>query len=118
MAVILVVLGIYFALGRFGVFVDVGILPAGSLAAWVSAIYGSMMAGLGVIVFGAARLAVQKQEPAILRLLWQGIAVWLLLEAAFSFYLRVWFNVGVAIALLAFFSWVLSRSIRRITDLH
>jgi hypothetical protein len=33
-----------------------------------------------------------------------GLTVWLVVEAAFSVYFKVWFNVGVDIAVLALFS--------------
>jgi hypothetical protein len=40
------------------------------------------------------------------------VGVWLAVEAAFSIYFRVWFNVGVDIAVLALFSIPLLKAIR------
>ena len=42
-----------------------------------------------------------------------GITVWLAVEALFSAYLGVWFNVGVDIGVLALFSIPLMKSIRK-----
>lgn len=111
LAVILVLWGIYFSVWGFGIFVEFGILPANNLLAWVSAIYGSMMIGLGVIVFSVGRIAVSKNDRSTLRALWIGLAVWLMLEAVASALLQVWFNIAVDFAVLALFSIVFSRAI-------
>jgi len=46
-----------------------------------------------------------------------GLTVWLVVEALFSAYLGVWFNVGVDIGVLALFSVPLIKSIRKTIDL-
>jgi hypothetical protein len=43
-----------------------------------------------------------------------GLIVWLIVEAAFSVYFRVWFNVGVDIAVLVLFSIPLLKGIEHI----
>jgi len=43
-----------------------------------------------------------------------GLIVWLVVEAAFSIYFRVWFNVGVDVAVLALFSIPLIKAIAQI----
>jgi hypothetical protein len=40
--------------------------------------------------------------PALLKALLYGLGIWLLMEALFSAYLGVWFNVGLDIAVFAF----------------
>jgi hypothetical protein len=40
-----------------------------------------------------------------------GLIVWLVVEAAFSIYFRVWFNLGVDMAVLALFSMPLIKAI-------
>jgi hypothetical protein len=40
-----------------------------------------------------------------------GLIVWLVVEAAFSIYFGVWFNVGVDLAVLALFSIPLIKAI-------
>jgi len=46
-----------------------------------------------------------------------GVIVWLIVEAAFSAYLRIWFNVGVDCAVLALFSVPLLKGIAHTTNL-
>jgi hypothetical protein len=48
----------------------------------------------------------------MLRALLCGITVWLIVEALFSAYLRVWFNVGVDIAVLILFGIPLTKMLR------
>jgi hypothetical protein len=43
-----------------------------------------------------------------------GLIVWLVVEAAFSIYFRVWFNVGVDVAVLALFGIPLLKAIAQI----
>jgi hypothetical protein len=116
LAVILGLWGIYFSIWGFEIFVSFGILPANNLLAWVSAIYGSMMIGLGVVVFGVGRIAIRNKDIETLKALWLCLAVWLLLEAVFSVYLQVWFNVAVDFAVLGLFSLVLLRFSRQIQN--
>jgi hypothetical protein len=112
LSLILVAWGIYFAIWGFGFFAEVGILPAESLVSWESAIYGSMMIGWGVTLFILGRLAIQKKDAEILKAILLGLSIWLVLEAIFSYMLKVWFNIGVALAVLALFALVLSRAIK------
>jgi hypothetical protein len=58
------------------------------------------------------RIAFRRNDAEILRALLCGIAVWLIVEALFSAYLRVWFNVGVDIAVLSLFSIPLMTMLR------
>jgi hypothetical protein len=50
------------------------------------------------------RVALRRHDGELARSLLAGIAVWLLVEAAFSVHFGVWFNVGVDAAVLALFS--------------
>lgn len=97
---ILVLAGIVFA------FFGLGILPVEKavLLTWESAIYGAIMMGWGTTLLLVGRIAFRRNDAEILRALLCGIAVWLIVEALFSAYLRVWFNVGVDIAVLCLFS--------------
>jgi hypothetical protein len=47
-----------------------------------------------------------------MKILLFGLIVWLVVEAIFSFYLGVFFNVGVDLAVLALFSFPLMKAIR------
>jgi hypothetical protein len=97
---ILVLVGIVFVL--FGL----AILPVDReiLLPWGSAIYGAIMMGWGTTLLFVGRLAFRRNDPDLMKALLYGLIVWLVVEAAFSVYFRVWFNVGVDIVVLALFS--------------
>jgi hypothetical protein len=98
-SIILVVAGIVFA------FFGLRILPVERtvLLPWQSALYGSIMMGWGITLFLSGRLVFRRNDPDLMRSLVYGLIVWLATEAAFSLYFRVWFNVGVDIAVLGLF---------------
>jgi hypothetical protein len=71
------------------------------------------MMGWGTTLFSVGRLALQRNDPALMKALLYGLTVWLVVEALFSAYLGVWFNVGVDVGVLALFSIPLITSIRK-----
>jgi hypothetical protein len=99
-SIILVLFGILYAVW------GLGILPVDRavLLRWESALYGAIMMGWGTTLFFVGRLAFQRNDPALMKTLLYGITVWLVVEALFSAYLGVWFNVGVDIGVLILFS--------------
>ena len=105
---ILVVVGVVFCV--FGL----GVLPVDKsvLLRWESAIYGAIMIGWGITLFLVGRLAFRRNDAALMKLMLIGIVVWLLVEALFSLYLGVFFNVGVDIAVLLLFGLPLIIGIR------
>ena len=107
---ILVVAGIVFA------FFGLAILPVDqkTFVPWESAIYGAIMMGWGTTLFCVGRLAFRRNDPDLMKVLLYGLIVWLVVEAAFSLYFRVWFNVGVDIAVLALFGIPLLRGMEQI----
>ena len=108
-SIILILFGILYA------FLGLGILPVprAVLLQWERALYGAIMMGWGITLFFVGRLALQRNDLELLRALWYGLTVWLLVEAAFSAYLGVWFNVAVDIGVLALFSILLLKSMRK-----
>ena len=106
---ILVLVGFVFA------FFGLKILPVESatLLPWQSAIYGAIMMGWGTTLFGVGRLAFRRNYADLMKALLYGLVVWLVVEVGFSVYLRVWFNVGVDIAVLALFGIPLWKGIER-----
>ena len=112
-SIILVVFGILYA------FLGLGILPVQRdvLLRWERALYGAIMMGWGTTLFFVGRLAFQSNDPDLMRSLLYGLTVWLVVEALFSAYLGVWFNVGVDIAVLALFSIPLIKSIQKTVHL-
>jgi hypothetical protein len=109
-SIILVLFGVLYA------FFGLGILPVHKdiLLRWESALYGAIMMGWGTTLFFAGRLAFKKNDLDLMKTLLYGITVWLVVEALFSAYLGVWFNVGVDIVVLALFSIPLITSIRKL----
>jgi hypothetical protein len=104
---ILVIVGVVFA------FFGLQILPVdrGTLLPWQSAIYGAIMMGWGITLWFVGRIAFRRSDPELMRALLHGLIAWLVIEAAFSIYFGVWFNVGVDIAVLALFSIPLVKAI-------
>lgn len=108
-SVIMILWGIVFA------FFGLGILPVidkAVLLHWESALYGAIMIGWGSTLFLLGRIAFRKNDTETMRVIVLGLAIWLIVEALFSAYLGVWFNVGVDIAVLALFSTPLILAIR------
>lgn len=105
---ILVLAGVLFA--SFGL----GILPVdrGTLLRWESAIYGAIMMGWGTALLLIGRIAFRRNDAELMKALLYGLFVWLVVEALFSAYLGVWFNVGVDIAVLVLFSFPLIRGVQ------
>jgi cation transport ATPase len=107
-SVILVLVGAFFA------FFGLGVLPVNKdvLLQWESAIYGAIMMGWGATLLYAGRLAFRRNDTELMKILLVGLAAWLIVEALFSLYLGVFFNVGVDIVVLALFSFPLIKAIR------
>ena len=105
---ILVIVGVIFA------FFGLKILPVDRaiLLPWQSAIYGAIMMGWGTTLWCVGRIAFRRNDSELMKAIIYGLVVWLVVEAAFSIYFRVWFNVGVDIAVFALFSIPLLKSIK------
>lgn len=104
----MVVLGLVFA------FFGLGMLPVDRqvLQPWQDAVYGATFMGWGATLFFVGRLAFRRRDPALMKALLYGLFVWFPVEALFSAYLGVWFNVGVDVAVLAVLSLPLIIAIR------
>ena len=73
---------------------------------------GLIMMGWGTTLFLIGRIAFRRNDTELMKAMLYGIILWLIVEALFSAYLGVWFNVGVDIAVLGLFSLPLIRTIR------
>jgi hypothetical protein len=103
---LLVLWGVVFA------FFGLGILPVRDrsvLLPWESALYGAIMMGWSVTLLMVGRVAFRRGDAELMKILLIGLGIWLLVEALFSAYLGVWFNVGVDIVVLALFAFPLIR---------
>ncbi len=110
-ACILVIAGLIFSFFGFDIF-PAGILPRAVLLSWESAIYGAVLIGWGATLFFLGRLAFRRRDAELARILLLGIALWLVVEAAFSAYLGVLFNVGVDVAVLVLLGFPLLWGLR------
>ena len=108
-SIILILFGILYA------FWGLKILPVQRdvLLEWESALYGAIMMGWGTTLFFVGRIAFQRNDTDLMKILLYGITIWLVVEALFSAYLGVWFNVGVDIGVEALFSIPLIRSLQK-----
>ena len=106
---ILVLFGIVYTL------LGLAILPVDreTLLPWEGAIYGALMMGWGTTLLCVGHLAFRRNDVGLMKALLYGLIVWLVVEAAVSVYYKVWFNVGVDIAVLALFSVPLLRGINQ-----
>ena len=105
---ILVLAGIVFS------FFSLAILPVKQdvLLPWQSALYGAIMMGWGITLFFVGRLAFRRNDAELMKSLLYGLFAWLIVEALFSLYFGVFFNIGVDIAVLALFVIPLIQGIR------
>lgn len=110
---IMVFAGLIFSFFGFGFFPS-NILPRNVLVSWVSAIYGAVMIGWGTTLLLLGRLAFRRNDIALMKIMLLGIAVWLIIEALFSAFLGVLFNVGVDGAVLVLFAFPLIKGIRNL----
>lgn len=79
-------------------------LPNEVLIPWESALYGSVMVGWSATLLLIGGIAFHREDSELKRVLWVGLTLWLVVEAAASAYFKVWFNVGVDAVVLILFS--------------
>jgi len=99
-------------------FFGLKILPVNNniLLQWESALYGAIMTGWGVTLYMLGRVAFRRNDTEIMKAMLYGLFVWLILEAIFSAYLHVWFNVAVDIGVMVLFSFPIIKNIRSQND--
>jgi hypothetical protein len=109
---ILILVGLIFSTFGFGFFPQ-NILPNNIVLPWVSSIYGAVLIGWGMTLLLIGRLAFFRKDYELMRIMLLGIATWLIIEAIYSAFLGVLFNVGVDFAVLILLGTPLVISIRR-----
>lgn len=95
-------------------FAGLGILPVQRevLIPWGNGVYGSTLIGFSVTIFFAGRHAFRNNDVGLMTALLFGTFAWLITEALFSIYYRVYFNIGVDVILMLFFGFPLIKMIR------
>jgi len=112
---ILVLAGLRFSLLRFNISHSF-IIPREVLLPWESAIYGTILICWCTALFFLGQLAFHRNDTELMKILLIGITVWLIIEAIFSVYYGVFFNVGVDFAVLVIIGLPLLKSIRKINN--
>ncbi len=79
---------------------------------WSNGLYGAVFIGFSVLLYSVGRYAFTKKDTHLMKILLYGVGSWLLVEALFSLYYGVYFNVGVDALLIAFLGYPLLRGIR------
>jgi hypothetical protein len=79
---------------------------------WSNGLYGSTFIGFSVLLFFVGRHAFQKNDKELMKVLLYGIYSWLIVEAAFSLYYAVYFNVAVDLSLAVFLGYPLIKGIQ------
>lgn len=108
-SVIGVLWGIVFA------FFGLGVLPVFNtdvLVPWGNGVYGATLIGLSATFFFVGRHAFRKNDTELMKALLYGIFTWLVIEAVFSLYYRVFLNVGVDIGIAVLLGYPLIKGIR------
>lgn len=78
------------------------LIPATVYTPWSNGLYGAVFIGFSVLLFFVGREAFQTNNKRLMKALLYGIAAWLAVEAFFSIFYGVYFNVGVDILLIVF----------------
>jgi len=88
------------------------LIPKEVIMSWSNGLYGSTFIGFSVLLLLVGRYAFQKNDKDLMKALLSGIYAWLIVEALFSLYYGVFFNVGVDIILMIFLGFPLIRGIQ------
>lgn len=105
--------GIFYAFYGLGGFPAYGkLIPKDVFNPWSNGLYGSTFIGFSVLFFFVGRYAFQKNDPELMKALLYGTYAWPVVEAAFSFYYGVFFNIAVDIALSLFLGFPLIKGIQ------
>lgn len=108
--VILVLFGLLYFFFGLKIFSDtLPLIPRDVILPWTSALYGAIMTGWGVTLYSVGGVAFRRNDVELKRMLLTGLGAWLVLEAAVSGWLGVWFNVGVDVGVFILFAIPLLR---------
>ncbi len=92
------------------------LIPKDVITYWSNGLYGSTFIGFGVLLFFVGRHAFQNNDKGLMKALLYGIYAWLSIEAAFSLYYSVYFNVGVDILLAIVLGYPLIKGVQSVGE--
>lgn len=117
--VIGILFGIFYAFfGLVGFPAYGALIPQNVITPWSNGLYGSTFIGFSVLLLFGGRHAFKKNDTELMKTLLYGIYAWLIVEAAFSVYYGVYFNVGVDILLAVVLGYPLIKGIQLINKKH
>jgi hypothetical protein len=107
-----ILFGIFYAFSGLEGFPAYGaLIPKEVIGPWSNGLYGSTFIGFSVLLLFVGRHAFQNKDKELMKALLYGIYAWLIVEALFSLYYKVYFNIGVDIAIAIFLGWPLIKGI-------
>ena len=108
-----ILFGVFYAFFGLSGFPAYGaLIPKDVIIPWSNGLYGSTFIGFSVLLLFAGRHAFKKNDPELMKALLYGTFAWLVIEAAFSIYYSVLFNVGVDILLALVLGYPLIKGIQ------
>jgi len=109
-----IVFGVFYSIfGLEGLPIYQKFVPAGSFAGWSRGLYGAAFIGFSVLLLLLGRRAVQHKDKELGKILFYGIAAWLVYEAFMSLIYGVYINVLVDTALVLFLGYPLLKGTRK-----
>jgi hypothetical protein len=100
----------FFGLAGFPAYRE--LIPKEVIAPWSNGLYGATFIGFSVLLFFVGRHAFKNNDKELMKALLYGIYAWLIVEAAFSLYYAVYFNVGVDVLLALVLGFPLIKGIQ------
>ncbi len=95
-----IIFGIFYAFfGLAGFPAYKALIPKEVIIPWGNGLYGSTFIGFSVLLLFVGRHAFRKNDKELMKALLYGTYSWLIVEAMFSLYYGVYFNIGVDILL-------------------
>ncbi len=108
-----ILFGLFYAFyGLNGLPVYQKLVPATVYTPWSNGLYGAVFIGFSVLLFVVGRHAFKNKDKVLMRALLYGLAAWLTVEAFFSFYYGIYFNIAVDILLMIVLGFPLFMGIR------
>lgn len=97
--------GVFYAFfGLNGLPVYQKLVPATVYIPWSNGLYGAVFIGFSVLLFLVGRHALKTMDKFLIKALLYGIAAWMIVEASFSFFYGVYFNIAIDVFLMLFLS--------------
>ena len=108
-----ILFGIFYAFnGLSGFPAYNALIPKEVITPWSNGLYGSIFMGFSVLLLFIGKYALKKNDPQLMKILLYGIFTWLTVEALFSVYYSVYFNVGVDLLLAIALGYPLFKGIQ------